>query len=143
MTGPVSLVSLDLTAGELVVQTTEKVHHKTEVAFSFTVFNPATRQNPSPVFVKARAAEGGQFLELPPRIAVGLVLMADEEASFTYTDVSESAFVLGALNRIEIALRSNVHLEEGSELTISGLTGSATESNIKVLGDGSTPNPKP
>lgn len=50
----------------------------------------------------------------------------------------------------QISLRSNVHLEENVELTISGLTGSeSNETNLAVFGDAfepqvsylQTPNP--
>ena len=67
---------------------------------------------------------------LPARRASGLVLMSMDSAAFHYTDISETARVRGALNHIEISLRSNVHINAGTVLTISGLIGSLTETSM-------------
>jgi hypothetical protein len=73
---------------------------------------------------------GEHEIVLPARRASGLVLMSMDSAAFHYTDISETARVRGALNHIEISLRSNVHINAGTVLTISGLIGSLTETSM-------------
>eukprot|EP00960_Hanusia_phi_P077221 768667-Hanusia_phi.AAC.3 len=94
---------------------------------SFEIKNPSINQPPvKPViWLQGRTP-------IPARRMDGFALNASSAPKFDYTFVNFSSPVLYSLTTLRFEFRPNTDMEQGSNITISGLKGSTTEQNLEL-----------
>ena len=92
--------------------------------FSLQVRNPDACRTPiNPTFSIAQS-----LIQIGPVQGFGSVFSSCTKAEFTFLQISEDSAVKGSMNRITVSFRQNIRLLSNSNITLSGLIGSLTQS---------------